>query len=108
MDRSPTAAPAREDVRAAWYRHLAQNHGRVDGAMCGTARSFVPIDEEGAVTFQGDRHRRYQREGAGPETSLCQDRADLAVCRRYVSSGDRLRLHAHAIACRPGEVSGRI
>ena len=58
--------------------------------------------------LQGDRHRRYQREGAGPEASVRPDRADLAVCRRCSSSGDRVRLHAHAIARRSGEVSGRI
>ena len=44
--------------------------------------------------LQGDRHRRYQREGAGPQTSLRQDRTDLAVCRRCAPSGDRVRLHA--------------
>ena len=58
--------------------------------------------------LQGDRHRRYQREGAGPETSVRQDRADLAVCRRCASSGDRVRLHADASARRAGEISGRI
>ena len=94
MGRSSAAAPAGEDVRAAWRRDLAQDHGRLDGAVRGTARSSVPVDEEGAVELQGDRHRRYQREGAGPETSLCQDRADLAVCRRCSPSGDRVRLHA--------------
>ncbi len=60
------------------------------------------------LELQGDRHRRHQREGAGPKTSVCQDRADLAVCRRRSPSGDRVRLHAHAIARRPGEISGRI
>ncbi len=55
---------------------------------------FVPVDEEEGVEFQGDRHRRHQREGAGPKTSLRQERADLAVCRRRSPSGDRLRLHS--------------
>jgi transposase len=77
-------------------------------AHCAELRSFVPVDEEGAVEFQGDWHRRYQREGAGPKTSLCQDRTDLAICGRCASSGDCVRLHAHATARRSGEVSGRI
>ena len=44
--------------------------------MRGAARSFVPADEEGIVRFQGDRHRRYQRESAGPKTSVCADWAN--------------------------------
>src|SRR6202011_1432215 len=33
VGRSSAAAPAGKDVRAAWHPDLAQNHGRVDGAM---------------------------------------------------------------------------
>jgi len=110
-DHQPPGCPlgrAGEDVRAAGHRHLAQDHGRVDGAMCGTAGSFVPADEEGAARFQGDRHRRYQREGAGSQASFRQDWADLALCRRRASSGDRVRLYAYPIPRRAGEVPGRI
>src|SRR5581483_4999115 len=46
MGRRPAAAPAGEDVPAAWHRHLAQDHGRLVGAVRGPARSFVPVDEE--------------------------------------------------------------
>jgi hypothetical protein len=52
--------------------------------------------------------RRYQREGAGPKTSLCQNWTDLAVCRRCSPSGDRVRLHSHPVTRRSGEISGRI
>jgi hypothetical protein len=57
VGRSSAAAPAGKDVRAAWHPDLAQNHGRVDGAMRETAGSLVPVDEEGCVGIQGDRHR---------------------------------------------------
>ena len=42
------------------------------------------------------------------KTSICQDRADLAVRRRCSPSGDRVRLHAHPITCRSGEIPERI
>ena len=70
--RPPAAAPAREDLRASWGRDLAQDHGRLDGAVRRSARSFVSVAEKGAVQFQGDRHRRYGREGAGPQTAVCR------------------------------------
>src|SRR5215475_16072154 len=87
MGRSSTAAPAGEDVRAAWRDDFAQNHGRVDGAMRETARSAVCGDEEGTVRVEGYRDRRYQREGSGPEASVRQNRADLALCRGWASPG---------------------
>jgi len=40
--------------------------------------------------------------------SFCQDRTDLAVCRRCSPSGDRLRLHFDTRTRRPGQVSGRV
>lgn len=42
------------------------------------------------------------------QASLRPQWTDLPVCGRRSPSGDRIRLHAHSIARRPGEISGRI
>src|SRR4051794_2168497 len=76
--------------------------------MRGPAGASLSGGKKGAVSVQGDRHRRYRREGAGPQAALCTHRTDLALCRRCSPSGHRVRLHAHARACRSGKISGRI
>src|SRR5947209_4333272 len=81
MGRSSAAAPAGEDVRAAWRNDLAQNHGRVDGAVREAARSALSGDEEGTVRVKSDWYGRHQREGARPQASVRPNWADLAVCR---------------------------
>ena len=47
---------------------LAQDDGRLDGAMRRSAGAAVWIAEGGSVPVQGDRDRRYQREGAGSQS----------------------------------------
>src|SRR3954447_16423666 len=46
--------------------------------MRGPAGASLSGGKKGAVSVQGDRHRRYRREGAGPQAALCTHRTDLA------------------------------
>jgi hypothetical protein len=93
VGRSSATTSAGKDVRTAWRADLAQNDGRLDGAMRGAARSVVRSGEEGSILFQVHRHRRYQRESTGSQASVREDRTDMAVPWRLSSSRDRVRLY---------------
>ena len=81
MRRSSALAPAGEDLRAPRGGYLAQNDGRLAGAMRRSAAAAVRIGQGGSVPVEGDRDRRYQREGAGCQVALRAHRAHLAVLR---------------------------